>query len=249
MLLPLQPCAAAAERFPRLTVGTVTVGEEDFRELFGPDARPDSLSLRLFEEYALRLAAAAGIGADLHLTDRSPDAVIARQMAVITTESHALDSLAATDTITPTRMFDLCRDSLRWEAPRFKGSIVLALNDSLAAAAATMLKEMGHADASERRAEVMRRFGKQVRLVDLLVERGANSWANHAVWGGPLPSPTTLEPWKAARKVDGRILEQPEEPADAADRLAMLHRDRQQRRRLAWLRSHFRVIYHPTNTN
>lgn len=244
MLLPLQPCAAAAERFPRLTVGTVTVGEEDFLELFGPDARPDSLSLRLFEEYALRLAAAAEAGSDLHLSDRSADAVIARQMAVMSTESHALDSLAAADTITPERMFELCRDSLRWEAPRFKGSIVLALDDSLARSATAMLREMGRAGATERRAEVMRRFGKRVRLVDLLVERGANSWADHAVWGDPLPSSTTLEPWRAARKVDGRILDQPEEPADAADRLTMLHRDRQQRRRLADLRCRFKITYH-----
>ena len=244
MLLPLQPCAAAAERFPKLTVGTVTVGKEDFRELFGTDARPDSLSLSLFEEYALRLAAAAERGADLNLTDRSAEAVIARQMAVMTTESLALDSLATTDTITTTRMFDLCRDSLRWEAPRFKGSIVLALDDSLARSAAAMLREMGRAGSAERRAEVMRRFGKQVRLVDLLVERGANCWADHAVWGGPLPSPTTLEPWIAAITVEGYILDQPEEPSDVADRLAIINSSRLKRLYIERLRSRFEIEYH-----
>lgn len=243
LFLPLQPRAAAAERFPTITVGTITVGKDDFRELFGSGTKSDSLSLRLFEEYALKLAAAAEAGAELHQADRSADAVVARQMAVMDTESLALDSLAANDTITSRQLFDMCRDSLQWDAPRFKGEIVMAMTQEQGDSATAMLRTMTSTDHYERRAELMRRFGKSVRLVKLLVGRGANRWADHAVWGDPLPSPTVAEPWTAAMTVEGRILDQPEEPSDVADRLEMINRSRLKRLYIERLRSRFEIRY------
>ncbi|WP_304966974.1 hypothetical protein, partial [Paramuribaculum intestinale] len=59
LFLPLQPRAAAAESFTPLTVGGITLDREDFNEVLGSDTRPDTTAMRLFEEYALRLAAAA----------------------------------------------------------------------------------------------------------------------------------------------------------------------------------------------
>ena len=78
LFLPLQPRAAAAERFTPLTVGGITLDREDFNEVLGSDTRPDTTAMRLFEEYALRLAAAAAAGYDLRLRDRSSESASSR---------------------------------------------------------------------------------------------------------------------------------------------------------------------------
>lgn len=243
LFLPLQPRAAAAERFTPLTVGGITLDREDFNEVLGSDTRPDTTAMRLFEEYALRLAAAAAAGYDLRLRDRSSEAIVARHTAVALTDSRATDSIAATDTLTISTLFERWRDSLRWDSPRFKGSIVMSISRELADSAATMLHAMTTTDHYERRAILMRSFGKNVKLVKLLVGRGANRWVDHAVWGDTLPSPTVAEPWAAARIVDGHILDRPEEPSDVADRLAIMHHSHLQRLYIKWLRSRFAIRY------
>ena len=244
LFLPLQPCAAAAERFTPLTVGGITLDREDFNEVLGSDTHPDTTALRLFEEYALRLAAAAEAGYDLRLHDRSSEAIVARQTAIAITDSRATDSIAAADTLTISTLFERWRDSLRWDSPRFKGSIVMSMSRELADSAATMLHAMSTTDHYERRAALMRRFGKNVRLVKLLVARGANRWVDHAVWGDTIPSPTLAEPWTAAWIVDGAVLDQPEEPSDVADRLAIIHHSYLQRLYITGLRSRFTIRYH-----
>ncbi len=98
-----------------------------------------------------------------------------------------------------------------WKAPKFKGYVVFATSDSI-----KTLAEKYLADNEVEKAnlvETMRKqFGNDVRVERVLAAQGDNAIIDGLAFGGEAPALTGK--WTTCFAYDGKIIDQPEEPAD-----------------------------------
>lgn len=98
-----------------------------------------------------------------------------------------------------------------WTAPKFKGYVVFAINDSIAQSAENYLKDNNVAPADI--TEVLKNeFGKNVRVERVLAAQGENEIIDALAFGGTMPE--LKGKWGALFVYNGKIVDQPEEAAD-----------------------------------
>ena len=118
-----------------------------------------------------------------------------------------------------------------WDRPRFKGCVVFAVNDSVAAEARKYLAENKMAPDTIA-SNVLRHFGGDVKLERVLVAKGENSIIDELGFGGPKANPVGR--WTTWFAYDSRVIDAPEE---AADIRAAVIGDLQQELEASWVES------------
>lgn len=98
-----------------------------------------------------------------------------------------------------------------WTAPKFKGYVVFATNDSIRDAAQSYLT--ANSIANGNLVEALRKeFGKEVKVERVLAAEGDNAIIDGLAFGKPAPTPTGK--WVSYFAHDGKVIAQPEEVAD-----------------------------------
>ena len=129
------------------------------------------------------------------------------------------------------KYFDEHPGKYTWDRPRFKGCVVFAVNDSVAAEARKYLAENKMAPDTIA-SNVLRHFGGDVKLERVLVAKGENSIIDELGFGGPKANPVGR--WTTWFAYDSRVIDAPEEAADV--RAAVIG-DLQQELEASWVES------------
>lgn len=98
-----------------------------------------------------------------------------------------------------------------WQAPKFKGYVVFATSDSIRNLAEQYLAD-NEIDNSKLVETMRKQFGKDIRVERVLAAQGDNAIIDGLAFGGETPAPTGK--WMTCFAYDGKIIDQPEEPAD-----------------------------------
>lgn len=98
-----------------------------------------------------------------------------------------------------------------WEKPKFKGYVIFATSDSICDLAQKYLADnkVDNADLVE---TMRKQFGKEIKVERVLAAQGDNKIIDGLAFGGERPEP--VGKWIAYFAYDGKIINQPEEPAD-----------------------------------
>jgi len=140
---------------------------------------------------------------------------------------------AAADTAALRKFFDEHRDQYGYDAPHYKGFVIVATTDSLGHAVESYLAASSDTIAPADYAGALRReFGNDARIEKVLAAKGENPIVDHIVFDGPAPEPNAR--WKFYAPFGGRIINAPEEPADV---MGPVTTDFQQELENAWLDS------------
>lgn len=124
---------------------------------------------------------------------------------------------AATDTVGLDNYFATHRADYRWDVPRYKGFVLMAINDSLMSAGYDWIKANASAHPADLQDALRAQFGSDVRLERVLAAKGENKIVDFIAFNGPRPAAPGR--WKAFMPYDGRIVSQPEEPRDVRGQL------------------------------
>lgn len=109
------------------------------------------------------------------------------------------------------KYFEQHRNKYLWNAPKYKGYVVSAINDSLASAAANYVTTNNIPTDSLVR-KLRTEFGNDVKIERALAAKGENPVIDYVAFHGFRPSP--IGRWSAFRPVLGKVIEQPEEASD-----------------------------------
>ena len=120
---------------------------------------------------------------------------------------------AAEDDDAQKRFFAENKDKYTWDRPRFKGCVVFATNDSIAAEARKYLAEKGAGIAADTLARtVFNHFAGEVKLERVLVAKGDNPIIDEIAFGGAKAKPVGR--WTIWFAWNDRVIDTPEEAAD-----------------------------------
>lgn len=122
------------------------------------------------------------------------------------------------------------RDAYRWDSPHYKGYVVSAESDSIAAAAVEYLGSLQVEDSAYV-TELRKKFGTKAKIERVITARGASPIIDHIAFGAPAPQPGKR--WNAYRAFRGEIAEQ---PSTAMDVKGLVSMDYQQELEEQWLR-------------
>lgn len=218
LLLPLFHLGTMADVVIKGPQKEVILSGSDFQRLFPGVTADDSLSKSKFIVYGLELTAAIEEGFDTLAVfegisnDISNDIIVSEWISRKTE-----DRLKDFD-------FNQCfienRSKFKWSKPRFKGLIIVGLNDSVVMKGASLIRDMELVDLYEVRREVMKELGKEVSVLSLLVEQGRNPLVDMIVFGEQVDL-SELK-WKTGKVITGEILTSPENWLDVKDEVISL---------------------------
>lgn len=115
--------------------------------------------------------------------------------------------------------FEANRGNYGWGDLHYKGYLVMATSDSIAAAAARWIDSMILVpDHDFLNREVMKRYGKEAKVERVLAAKGTNAIIDYIAFGGARPQPAGR--WSAFAAAAGRVIDQPEEMNDVRARVA-----------------------------
>lgn len=136
--------------------------------------------------------------------------------------------------------FNAHRDRYTWDAPRFKGYVVLATSDSVASAARDYLTANGTNIENDSLVSRLRdRFDREIKIEKVLAAKGENKIIDEIAFGGAKADP--VGKWKSWFPYRDRIISTPEEAADVRGAVTT---DYQQELEAEWvkgLRSKYKV--------
>lgn len=127
--------------------------------------------------------------------------------------------------------FESHRDRYTFDRPCYKGYVIVATADSLAADARDFLAAATDTAPPARFPALLRsRYGSSVRIERVLAAKGDNPIIDHLVWDAPAP-PVTGK-WTSHIPFAGHVIDRPEEAADVS---AAVTADWQQSLEEAWI--------------
>ncbi len=129
------------------------------------------------------------------------------------------------------------RDKYVWDSPKYKGYVVYAVNDSVAALVDDFLKTSPEADSLQ--SMIKDRFSRMVRVERVLAGKGENSVVDSEMFGGETPVMKGV--WKHAVLYGGRLIEAPEETADVRGQVITDYQGELEKRWIEELKSKYPV--------
>lgn len=121
------------------------------------------------------------------------------------------------------------RDHYTWQAPHYKGFVITAVSDSVADAACAFLDKV-RPDAATIATELRKQFGNNVRADRVIAAGGESPIVDYVAFGAQAPQPSGR--WKAWRKWNGEILDQPSSALDVKGPVSIAY---QQKLEADWL--------------
>ncbi|MDE6702587.1 MAG: hypothetical protein K2K00_02795, partial [Muribaculaceae bacterium] len=101
-----------------------------------------------------------------------------------------------------------------WDVPRFKGYIIFAANDSTVNEAMKYAETLSVENPEEFVAQMRKEFGKDIKIERVIAAKGENPITDYLAFGGEKPEAKTPR-WSSYAACRGRVINQPEEAADA----------------------------------
>lgn len=194
-------------------LGNSVIGLTEARRLTGSSDVSSPENRRLLSGYLARLESARAARYDTLPALEGASGAVASDLMVALITADSIEAKMADGTAVE-RFFAVHRDRYRWDAPHYKGLLVVAVDSASADSAAAIADRMGRLPGvdAEIRTELMKVFGPRVKMVRVCVAKGENPYVDHAVFGSAFPE--NEERWRAAVAIGGRIIMQPEEVAD-----------------------------------
>lgn len=128
-------------------------------------------------------------------------------------------SKANNDTGGLEKFFNAHRTDYRWDKPRFKGLVLMAVDDSVATAARELAGANPSLSVDSLKMLMRRQYNNNVRLERVLAPQGANAVIDYIAFGGPRPA--AVGTWTSFAPVRSRVIAQPEEVADVKSQLSV----------------------------
>lgn len=148
---------------------------------------------------------------------------------------------AAKDTEGLEEFFNANRDKYRWQAPKYKGFIIFATNDSVADVARKYADTLvGAMPESQYAAALRAKFGRDIKVERVLAAKGDNPISDYLVFDGPRPADDTLR-WKSFFAFGGHIAGQPENAADVRGQVTTDYQNALEKQWVADLRARHKV--------
>lgn len=102
-----------------------------------------------------------------------------------------------------------------WDAPRFKGYVVLATNDSIEAAAKEFASQFDfEANAANFAKAMKKKFGQEVSISLVVTPQNENPVIDYLGFGASKPAPTPKSKWTNYMAFNARVIDAPEEALD-----------------------------------
>lgn len=124
---------------------------------------------------------------------------------------------AAKDTIGLEKYFAEHRADYTWKAPKFKGYVIFASNDSVQNEVKAFTDSLDAAKVEFTREELVKmidkRFGRDAKVERVLAAKGDNAITDYLAFGGPKPENLKMR-WQSYYAYRGRVIEQPEDAFD-----------------------------------
>lgn len=136
------------------------------------------------------------------------------------------------------KYFEEHRNKYLWNAPKYKGYVISAINDSLASVAANYVTTNNIAPDSLVR-KLRTEFGNNVKIERALAAKGENAVIDYVAFHGFRPAPVGR--WAAFRPVLGKIIEQPEDAGDVRGAVSVDYQKELETKWLEELRSKYPV--------
>lgn len=131
------------------------------------------------------------------------------------------------------KYFEENRDKFStWTEPRYKGYVMLATNDSVAAVAKEITDANPGMPISDLSKLLKEKVGNQLRMEKVLAKKGDNAVVDYAAFGGEKPAPHAR--WSEFFIFNGKFISQPEEVTDVR---GTVNADWQQYLEKEWVKS------------
>lgn len=134
------------------------------------------------------------------------------------------------------------RNDYKWTAPKFKGYIVFAKNDSVMQLAKTYCDQMdANFNPDTFVSQIKDRFGKDIRVERVIAAQGENPITDFLAFGGPKPKDPKKIRWNDYFAFRGKIIEQPEEVADVRGAVITDYQSYLEKQWLEYLHKRYKV--------
>lgn len=122
---------------------------------------------------------------------------------------------AAKDKIGQDNYFAAHRTNYKWDAPKFKGYIVFAKNDSVLQEAKAYCDKLNEDFNQDTFVTLVKdKFGKDIRVERVIAAQGENPITDYLAFGAPKPNDPKKIRWNDYFAFRGKVIDQPEEAAD-----------------------------------
>lgn len=112
-------------------------------------------------------------------------------------------------------------DRYKWDRPRYRGMVVLAVNDSIADAAVAYLSELPDTlTTAAYSTELRKKFFNDAKIERVLAAKGDNAVIEYVAFGGPAPDKPGSR-WVAFRAFRGEVIDAPTSAADVRSRVSV----------------------------
>ena len=111
--------------------------------------------------------------------------------------------------------FQANKDRYKWEKPKFKSYVFFARNDSVLNLATAYADSLSTADPAKFTQDMRKRFGRDIKIERVIAAEGENAITDYLGFNGSKEAADKQSKWSSYAAWRGRLLDQPEEAADA----------------------------------
>ena len=144
---------------------------------------------------------------------------------------------AGKDTLGLTNYFEANRGKYTWDAPRFKGIILNAVNDSTLQAAKADIAAMAGLPIDSVTTALHQKYAGNIKMERMLMARGENKSVDHLFFNGPVPDGK----YPCAMVLSGGLISQPQELADVRGQVTSDYQDVLEKRWVDQLKARYPV--------
>lgn len=144
---------------------------------------------------------------------------------------------AGKDTLGLKAYYEANRARYNWDAPRFKGIILNAINDSTLQAVKADIHSMPGEPTDTITTALHKKYGANIKMERMMMAKGENAAVDHLFFNGPVPSGK----YPCSMVLKGGLIYQPEELADVKGQVTSDYQDVLEKRWVEELKARYPV--------